>query len=136
MFKLKFGLTALFLLPSCVELKGLTKMSNNNPTPFLLIIYDSHYDIIIPIHKKVTVKSFLGLMDCISINYQKLFFNASPNFLKSACPLLLLSLGLSFSSILRAPRLPLWCRSHLLSTLLYPSVLSMALGIQPMVERV
>lgn len=52
MFKLKFGLTALFLLPSCVELKGLAKMNNNNPTPFLLIIYDSHYDIIIPIHKK------------------------------------------------------------------------------------
>lgn len=35
-----------------VELKGLAKTDNNNPTPFLLIIYDSHYDIIVPIHEK------------------------------------------------------------------------------------
>lgn len=52
MFKLKFGITTLFLLPSCVEVKGLAKTDNNNPPPFLLIIYDSRYDIIIPIHKK------------------------------------------------------------------------------------
>lgn len=33
MFKLKSGLTTLFLLPSCVELKGQAKINNNNPTP-------------------------------------------------------------------------------------------------------
>lgn len=80
MFKLRFGLSALFLLPSCVELKGLAKTDNSKPTPFLLIIYDSHYDIIIPTHKKVMVKSSLGLMDYVSINDQRLFFNGSPNF--------------------------------------------------------
>lgn len=80
MFKLKFGLSTLFLLPSCVELKGLAKTDNSNSTPFLLIIYDSSYDIIISIHRKIRVKLSLGLMDYISVNDQKLFFNGSPIF--------------------------------------------------------
>lgn len=33
MFKLIFGLTALFLLPSCVELKRLADSDNNNQHP-------------------------------------------------------------------------------------------------------
>lgn len=52
MLELKFGLSTLFLLPSCVELKGLAKTDNSTSTPFLLIIYDSRYGIIISIHRK------------------------------------------------------------------------------------
>lgn len=66
MFKLKPGLTALFLLPSCVGLKRLTKSAQEAASSF--IIYDSDYGFNSPSFYKERVKYFPRLINFISVN--------------------------------------------------------------------
>lgn len=58
----------------------------NNPNPY-----------------KVRVKSFLELIDYISVNSLQIVFNGNPHIFNSACHLLLLSWGLAICSVLWAP---------------------------------